>query len=270
MALEPDGEKWKRMSHSLGALWPPTSGEANCQRRRLAGRGRRNTCWGRKNRARLRRRCRWDRRERGRRRERLHEWWRGLSRRRRAKPGRGLHRARETTRKCSAHLREGTYRCARKQGLGRPPANFAAVPQSFSRRQFSASFVSQAGQTFSELAWFHGAPAVRPEFAGPRLEQTLLRRTTRNRTDGRGFSVTQRWRRELEEQRRQERHSWGEQEFASAGSRLADAWLVLARLPEVRRTLGLAALQQAPPEPERAERPKEKWNVRQRQRRPWD
>src|SRR6266849_10876634 len=33
MALEPDGEKWKRRSHSLGALWPPTSGEANCQRR---------------------------------------------------------------------------------------------------------------------------------------------------------------------------------------------------------------------------------------------
>jgi hypothetical protein len=26
-ALEPDGEKWKRMSQSLGTLWPSTSGE---------------------------------------------------------------------------------------------------------------------------------------------------------------------------------------------------------------------------------------------------
>lgn len=32
-ALEPVALKWKRMSHSLGTLWPPTSGEENCQRR---------------------------------------------------------------------------------------------------------------------------------------------------------------------------------------------------------------------------------------------
>ena len=32
-ALDPEGEKWKRMSQSLGTLWPSTSGEANCQRR---------------------------------------------------------------------------------------------------------------------------------------------------------------------------------------------------------------------------------------------
>src|SRR5260370_6764213 len=168
---------------------------------RLAGRGRRNTCWGRKNRARLRRRCRWDRRERGRRRGPRHEWWRGLSRRRRAKLGRGLHRARETTRKCSAHLREGTYRCARKQGLGRLPAKFAAVPQSFSRRQFSASFVSQAGETFLGLAWVYGAPAVRAGFCGSRVEQTLLRGTTRKRTAGRGVLGKQKRRPEIKEKR---------------------------------------------------------------------
>ncbi len=164
-------------------------------------------------------------------------------------------------------MREGTYRCARKQELARPPANFAAVAESFSRRQFSASF---AMRTFLELAGFHGALAARPDFAALRLEQKLLKRTKKNRTDGRGFSVTQRWRRELEARRKRERHNWGEQEFASAAARLANVWVAQALLMEVRRTLGLAALQQAPPEPEREERPKEKRNVRQRQRRPWD
>src|SRR5260370_35902189 len=33
MAFGPEGMNWKWMSHSLGALWPFTSGEVNCQRR---------------------------------------------------------------------------------------------------------------------------------------------------------------------------------------------------------------------------------------------
>ena len=27
IALDPEGEKWKRINHSLGTLWPSTSGE---------------------------------------------------------------------------------------------------------------------------------------------------------------------------------------------------------------------------------------------------
>lgn len=172
------------------------------------------------------------------------------------------------TRKRSARLRMGTCRCAQKRNLALPPPppNSAALPHAFSRR-FSASLVSRMLRTALKLPGFHDARAARSVLAAPRAGQRLLKRTTKRRNDGRGFSVAQRCQRSPEAQRRQERHSWGEQEFASAGWRLANVGVALELLPKVRRTLGLAALPKGQRERMRAGQPKEKRIARRRRRR---
>src|SRR5258708_24181208 len=125
-------------------------------------------------------------------------------------------------------------------------------------------------RTAWELTGFHDAQAARSVLAAAEAGQRPLKRAKKRRNDGQGFSAARRSRREQESQPQQERHSWGEREFASEGSRPANAGVALAPLAKVRRTLELAALPRGQQERMTAEQPKEKRIGRQQRRRPRD